>query len=99
MIEISKVDIAMSAIERELMNQIAKMGFGSHPLVQLGLKAGKQMWGAEFKAFVASVIESDATMDAGKEVAKESFGSFLDDFQAKLKTKLEDNNAQDTTEA
>lgn len=90
MSDISKVDLAMSMLEREIMNGIAKMGFGDHPLVQLGLRAGKQMYGDKLRAIVASVVESDETMDAGKEVAKESFSNFLDGFQTKLKTKLEE---------
>lgn len=100
--DINKVDIAMSMLEREAMNLVTKMGFGEHPLVQLGLRAGKQMYGDKLKAIVASVIQSDETMDAGKEVAKESFSSFLDSFQSKLKSKIDDaggTDAQDSSEA
>lgn len=98
MSDISKVEIAMSMLYREVDNFIIKAGFGEHPLVQLGLKAGKQMYGDKLKTIVSSVIQSDDTMDAGKEIAKESFSDFLDGFQSKLKSKIEDNNAQDSTE-
>lgn len=100
--EPTKTDLAMSMIEREVANLAdfiaSKFGYQGHPLVKVALEFGKKAYGNELKAFVASVVESDKTMEAGKEVLKDSVANYLDNFQTRLSKKLEEQNAQVNSE-
>lgn len=93
----SKVDITMSMVEREAMNLAnfvaSKFGYQDHPMLKVALEYGKQMYGDKVKAFVSSVVETDSTMDASSEVLKEFVSNYIDDFQSRLKQKLEEKNA------
>lgn len=93
----NKVDIAMSMLEREILNLAGKFGYGNHPMLQLGVNAAKQMYGKEIRAVISSVVGSDEAMEAGTETLKEAASDYIDNFQARLKAKLaqkETNDAQ-----
>lgn len=92
---IDKVDITISMIERELMNVAGRFGFGDHPLVKLGLNYGKQMYGDKIRAVIASVVDSDASVEAGSDALKDSVSSCLDDFSTRLKQKLKQQEQRD----
>lgn len=92
---VDKVDITISMIERELMNIAGKFGFGDHPLVKLGLNYGKQMYGDKIRAVIASVVDSDASVEAGSDALKDSVSNCLDDFSIRLKEKLKQQESRD----
>lgn len=103
MSDISKAERAKSKIERMITNGATAILANSKfaylvPYVQPGINAVYESWGTEIDGFLAKVFQSEASMDAGKQIAKEKFGSFLDDFEKELKTKTEENNAQNTVE-
>lgn len=90
----SKVDITMSMIEREIMNIAGKFGYGDNHLVKLAIEYGKTMYGDKARALIASITESDETMEVGADVLKESVSGCIDNFSERLKQKLNENGAQ-----
>lgn len=92
----NKVDIAMSMLEREIINAAGRFGFGNNPMLQMGINAAKQMYGDRIRTVVASIVGSDESMDAGADTLKEVVSEHIDSFQERLKAKMaqkEANNA------
>lgn len=90
----SKVDIAMSMLEREALNIANSLTskflpqYANSPLIKVALEFGKMKYGDQIKAIVASTIESDASVDASGEMAKEALNKYVDGFQNRLKQRL-----------
>lgn len=100
--DISKAERAKSKIERMITNGATAILSNSKfaylvPYVQPAINAMYETWGTEIDGFLSKVFQSEATMDAGKKIAKEKFCSFLDDFEKELKEKTEDDNAQNSS--
>lgn len=95
----TKVEIAMSMLEREIVNLLARFGLAEHPLAGMALEFGKKMYGRTIEAALESVLKSDKSIDAGTDVLKESLGACLDNFSDRLKERLKDGGTPDKGES
>lgn len=98
MIPPTNAEIAMSMLEREIMNLLARLGLGNHPLAGIGMEAAKRMYGHKIKAILESVIDSDKSIDAGADIAKDGISSCIDDFSRKLKERLNEDRPRNDNE-
>lgn len=95
----TKVEIAMSMLEREIVNLLARFGLADHPLAGIALDFGKKMYGHKIEAALESVLKSEKSIDAGTDVLKEGLGSCIDNFCDRLKERLKDSGAHNEGEA